>query len=480
VTNCILWGNVASSAPEIYVYSDSHPSVTYSDVQGGWPGWGNIDADPLFVGGEDFHLTMWSPCIDAGTDAGVYADIDDDPRPQSDGFDMGADEYPECWDMDLDGYRDSACGGDDCDDTDPDIHPGAVEICSGGTDEDCDGLIDSEDPACTIIHVPADQPTIQAAIDAAGQGNRVLVAPGIYGENLFLQGKALILQSQAGPQWTVIDGNRTGRGVTIFYFGTEGIIIDGFTIRNGLAENGGGIFCATPSPSSLAKIKNCRIAGNFATNGGGIYCELGSELTVTDCLIMWNGAGWGGGVYCAGGSSPEIEACTIRGNFAVISGGGLYGLSSSPTIVNCTVTGNIACFGGGGLYSDLSSPEITHCTISGNTGYFCGGGILCSSSDPVITNVILWGNDAFIGAGEICLLSGTLVVTYSDVQGGWEGEGNIDADPLFAGGRDLHLTFGSPCIDSGADAGIYRDMDGDSRPQGAGFDIGADEYPDSM
>jgi len=56
----------------------------------------------------------------------------------------------------------------------------------------------------------------------------------------------------------------------------------------------------------------------------------------------------------------------------------------------------------------------------------------------------------------------------------------IDADPLFAGSGDLHLTFGSPCIDSGTDAGIYADMEGDMRPLGSGFDMGADEYPDSL
>ncbi len=151
ITNSILWGN---SGPEIQVNSGS-PEVSHSDVQGGWPGTGNIDEDPLFVGGGDYHLTADSPCIDTGTDAEVYTDIDGDVRPQGEGFDMGSDEYMfDCWDLDDDGYADLLCGGDDCDDSDPDVNPEACEhrtagTCDDGIDNDCDGLIDT-DPECSI------------------------------------------------------------------------------------------------------------------------------------------------------------------------------------------------------------------------------------------------------------------------------------------------------------------------------------------
>ena len=68
------------------------------------------------------------------------------------------------------------------------------------------------------------------------------------------------------------------------------------------------------------------------------------------------------------------------------------------------------------------------------------------------------------------------MVTYSDVEGGWSGEGNIEANPSFAGAITFHLGPVSPCVDSGTDAGVYTDMDGQRRPWGAGFDMGADEF----
>jgi len=228
ITNCILWGDSAPNGPEIYVCSGL-PVIIYSDVQGGWSGEGNIDADPLFLGGGDYHLTLRSPCIDSGTDAWIYTDIDGEARPLGIGFDMGADEYtnPDCWDGDMDGYGDVACGGydcddtnpdinpgeeicdngidddcdglvdlldpdccddadgdgftdptcggTDCDDTDPEVYPGAEETCYNGIDDDCDELIDFDDLDCEAIRIPSDYPTIQAGIDASLYGDLVLV-----------------------------------------------------------------------------------------------------------------------------------------------------------------------------------------------------------------------------------------------------------------------------------------------------------------
>ena len=132
------------------------------------------------------------------------------------------------------------------------------------------------------------------------------------------------------------------------------------------------------------------------------------------------------------------------------------------------------------------------CAITGNQAQYYGGGLTTTSGEWTITNSILWGNIA--DRGHEILLSDNpfaldrMVVSHCVVQGGsaevevstggellWL-EGNIEANPLLAGGDDFHLTAGSPCIDAGTDAGIVDDIDGDSRPTWAGFDIGSDEF----
>jgi hypothetical protein len=161
VKNCIFWKNIAGTLfPEIRNVTNSS-WITFSDVRGGYPGKGNIEQDPRFIGEQDYHLMPGSPCIDRGTDAGVGRDIDGDARPLLKGFDMGADEYSgPCWDADSDGHADQACGGDDCDDANANIFPGnpnpfcncldpypggTNEISGDGVDNNCNGLVDEWD-----------------------------------------------------------------------------------------------------------------------------------------------------------------------------------------------------------------------------------------------------------------------------------------------------------------------------------------------
>ena len=101
-----------------------------------------------------------------------------------------------------------------------------------------------------------------------------------------------------------------------------------------------------------------------------------------------------------------------------------------------------------------------------------GGGLYCSGASPTVQNSILWSNrlPEIETEGET-----DLSITYSDIKGGWPGEGNIDENPLFIGLYDYHLRPESPCVDAGTDGGVYRDIDGQTRPSGSGFDMGADE-----
>jgi parallel beta helix pectate lyase-like protein len=123
----------------------------------------------------------------------------------------------------------------------------------------------------------------------------------------------------------------------------------------------------------------------------------------------------------------------------------VYCDDSSPKVTNCTIAGNSAfMFGSGMSCSRYSSPTLTNCTIAENSGPF-GGGVYCDRSSPTFVNCILW-NDS---ADEVHVDSGIPTVSYSNIQGGWTGAGNIDEDPLFVRGwdgvsADVHLQLGPP------------------------------------
>ena len=303
------------------------------------------------------------------------------------------------------------------------------------------------------IHVPGDQPTIQAGIRAAVDGDTVLVADGTYSgdgnRDINFWGKAIIVMSESGPDSTILDCEYLEDHRGFYFHDGEDFRsrVTGFTIKNGNTNNGGGIYCEASSPT----ITNCIITGNEVySKGGGICCELGSSPTITNCTINGNIAWAGGGIYCAWDSSPTITNCIISENWTddFGQGGGIHCYESSPTITNCIITGNTAYSYGGGIYCNKSFPNITNCTITWNTAEIACG-IFCYESSPIVTNCILWNYWE-----EIYSYSGDPVVTYSDVRMGWEGEGNIDEDPRFAEypihGFEYLLRSSSPCIDVGA------------------------------
>jgi len=250
-------------------------------------------------------------------------------------------------------------------------------------------------------------------------------------------------------------------------------IITDCTFSNNGAIYGGGI----TNNNSFPTISNCLFSNNGSNatrKGGGIFNSNSSSPTITNCTFSDNHAGEGGGIYNSDYSSPTITNCTFSGNSAYNGGGILNLYHSSPTIINSMFLGNSASFGGG-ILNKRSSLFIKNCTFSGNSG-----GILnkfSSSSSIIITNSVLWGN-----GDEITNRSypSSINVTYSNVKGGYEGEGNIDADPLFVNAieGDLHLNISSPAINSGTSKGtlVSSDFEGNPRPSGNGYDMGAYEY----
>jgi hypothetical protein len=185
--------------------------------------------------------------------------------------------------------------------------------------------------------------------------------------------------------------------------------------------------------NSSPTVTNCTFSGNSAGGGGGMCNGYYSSPTVTNCNFIGNGAEGGGGMFNSYNSSPIVTGCTFSSNSADF-GGGVYNDGSSPILTNCTFSNNTAD-GGGGMYNDHSYPVVTNCTFTGNSAKCTfsgnvgqqGGGMFWGFYTPVINCCIFWDN----GSDGICGRVSTDRVTYCNIEGGWPGEGNIDADPCF-------------------------------------------------
>ncbi len=274
-------------------------------------------------------------------------------------------------------------------------------------------------------------------------------------------------------------------------------VLDGFIVTGGNANGaadpthvGGGIYCFRSDPTLI----NCTFSGNSARHlGGGIYSDYG-DATLIDCTLIGNRAGnWGGGMHIRYGSGTTLTNCVFIRNSAGSFGGGLYNYSSSSTLINCLFVGNSAGDQGGAIRSWSSTPKLYNCTFNNNSASN-GGAIGNSSSTSKLTNCILWDNSG----SEIFLKKSSAVVNHSDIKGGWQGIGNIDADPCFVQPGywdandtpddvnddfwiegDYYLLPDSLCIDTGDPNYIPEpnetDLDGNPRVIGDAIDMGAYE-----
>jgi predicted outer membrane repeat protein len=440
LTDCIVFYNWASE-----IYPSDLSSISYCDVRGGYTGSGNIDYDPFFCdwANGDYHLASNSLCVTAGSGSGLIGR-----------YGVGCtDVYPR------------------------------------------------------TIRVPQDTSLIQEAIFASYQGDTVLVDVGSYPENINFWGRRVLLSSHyihsrdtSDISHTIIDGgDSTANQSGVSFIGNEDSlsILCGFSITNGWASesHGGGI---TLKNGSRSTIQNCWIFNNSgprqAAKGVGIYCSASSP-SFDDCLIQNNAITsngnydhFGGGVYIASSAAPNFNNCDILDNqiaFGIYHrnyGGGVYCNNSSPVFHNCSFSGNTSDYGagielvnspnaiiqnnyfsynsarngGGAIYMSHSDPLIINNTISRNSAGSNGGGIYCEHTSPTIMNTILWENMAASGP-EIDSVSCTPSVSYSDVQGGWIGTGNIDVDPAFEDTIYFHLSDTSQCIDAGNPDPAYND-----------------------
>jgi hypothetical protein len=236
----------------------------------------------------------------------------------------------------------------------------------------------------------ADFDNIQAAVDAASDGDEIMVMPGTYTGKLNAvietQGKEVWLHSSDGPEVTILDGEQIRRGVLCDSGETNSTIIEGFTITNG-SGYGGGMSINYSSPT----VKNCIFTDNHTPfDGGGMYNNY-SNPTLINCTFDSNTANAGGGMYNIS-SNPTLTNCTFTGNTATLGGcGGMCNILSSPSLTSCTFEGNSAKVGGGMGNLD-SSPILTNCTFTGNTANNGGGMYNSSRSNTTLTDTTVCGN----------------------------------------------------------------------------------------
>ncbi len=257
----------------------------------------------------------------------------------------------------------------------------------------------------SVLNVPAIYPTIQAGINAAANGDTVLVQPGTYRENLNFKGKRISvssLYSATGDSSyissTVIDGTQT-RPVVTFDSGEDATTaLNGFTITNGSGlgmfpnYTGGGITCKNSSPCLI----NLRIINNRAQGGGGVLLDNASPV-LENVTISNNTAEEGGGIFSGNGSSPHLRNFTVSANTARDSGG-IY-MVKGGILENGTISGNSAEMGGGILMGGALT--LTNVVIEGNSASDTGGGIYNGGGygTPTLSGVIMRYNTAKIGGG---------------------------------------------------------------------------------
>ena len=324
------------------------------------------------------------------------------------------------------------------------------------------------------IHVPQDQPTIQAGVDAAVDGDVVVVAQGTYtgpgNRDIDFHGKRIVLRAETGAR-VVIDcqaGNRDRHRGFIFQSG-EGAdsVVEGIVVRGGNAAF---------------------VPGAFARMGGGAVC-LASSPTFRGCVFKANSARFGGGGVGCFEANPTLVDCTFQANDVpltgeALGGGGLLCYFSSPKLQGCTFEGNTSV-DGGALFCQGSSPIVSECTFRGNrthesSGNGQGGALYSQSlSSPLFEECVFVENASDQGGaiwflGELLTLEGCLLEANSAGRGGAilsSSPVRVERTRLYKNnGSAVHLEFASGSVFSGNEfeANVVGTLENNGSARGGG------------
>ncbi len=299
------------------------------------------------------------------------------------------------------------------------------------------------------IHVPKDVPSIQQAVDWSIDGDTIVIAPGIYIENIIIGDRAITLQGSSPDDWGVIEKTRitsvTTAPVLVANATSKVSIITGLTFIGSLQENTTTVGCF----ASLPIIKNNIISGA----GYCIQSYSASPKIINNRIFgALKSDNVGAGIHVFGNQNSSLGSLDIKNNMIFSNQIGIHNnlISGIINVVNNTITNNSTC----GIYSYSSTIDIT--------------------------NNIIW-NPGVPDLLEL-ITQEPILVSYNCIEDGdQENSTNISSDPLFvdAANGDFHLRYDSPCRDKGDNSVVLitdLDIDGANRKGDIVTDMGADEF----